>query len=384
MARRSIYLLLLAFAAPYLYDRYLAFSVILSNRPAAFQRKYNIKSHEVKFPTRIRNCEDVVLDEGMGLAILSCDPGRDKWNTVMGTFYPERLTENGGIYLYDYANPGLPDEEALKRITLKNFETDDFHPLGIEYEADTSTLYVVNHAQSGSVIEIFSLAPTAATATHIRTLKHPLIHTPNSIHALGDGKIFFTNDHFMRAAVSPLLSKIETFAGIPGGSIVYLDINKPDTAKTVARLPFANGIAMLNSTWLAVASSSKAGVYFFEVTPEYDLKSKGYIRTPSGVDNLSVDSKGKLVMAGHPFAPALMKISKDRANCVHESENEEERKACECGAPSWAAEWSSDGGIKEFYKGFHFCSSSMAVRDVSRGIGMVSGLYDKGLMVFRV
>lgn len=37
----------------------------------------------MKFADKLRNCEDALLDEAMGLAILSCDVGRDKWNTVM-------------------------------------------------------------------------------------------------------------------------------------------------------------------------------------------------------------------------------------------------------------------------------------------------------------
>lgn len=37
----------------------------------------------MKFADKLRNCEDALLDEAMGLAILSCDVGRDKWNTIM-------------------------------------------------------------------------------------------------------------------------------------------------------------------------------------------------------------------------------------------------------------------------------------------------------------
>jgi hypothetical protein len=39
--------------------------------------------YEIKFADTNRNCEDAVLDEKNGIAILTCDPGRDKWNTVM-------------------------------------------------------------------------------------------------------------------------------------------------------------------------------------------------------------------------------------------------------------------------------------------------------------
>lgn len=76
-------MLALAILAPWLYDRYLAFAPLISNRPGKLKETYNIKSHELKFEKRIRNCEDVVLDEELGVAIISCDPGRDWWNTVM-------------------------------------------------------------------------------------------------------------------------------------------------------------------------------------------------------------------------------------------------------------------------------------------------------------
>jgi arylesterase/paraoxonase len=272
----------------------------------------------------------------------------------------------------------------LKKLTFKNFpNAENFHPLGIEYEKDTSTLYVINHAREESVIEIFKVSPSSATATYVKTFKHPFLYAPNAIHSLGDGKLFITVDHYFQARNYLLLSKIETFSGAPGGTVIYIDINAPETAKIIARVPFANGIAMLNSTTLAVASTSKTGVYFYEVTPSHDLISKGYVRTPSTVDNISVDGKGKLLLAGHPFAFSLVATAAARANCVPGSENEEEKKACECGAPSWAAEWTPENGLKELYKGAGFCSSSTVVRDSSRGVGMITGLYDKGIMVFK-
>lgn len=301
---------------------------------------------------------------------------------------PEDGWENGGLWIYDYSS-GLPDSEALKPLSLKKFfNANNFHPLGIEYEVGTSTLYVVNHARNASVIEMFKVFAKAGTATHIGTLKHDLIHAPNSIHALGDGKLFVTNDHYFHARLSPLLSNIETWAGVPIASVVYVDVNKPETGKIVARLPFANGVTMLNSTTLAVGASSKAGVYFYEVTPEHDLKSKGYFRTPSGVDNISVDGNGKLLLAGHPFAPALVELSQRRGECYMDRIQPgpripEDGQLCACDSPSWAAEWTQEDGLKELYKGLEICSSSTVVRDASRGVGIVSALYDRGIMVFK-
>lgn len=110
-------------------------------------------------------------------------------------------------------------------------------------------------------------------------------------------------------------------------------------------------------------------------------------------------------MAGHPSALELLKVSKGRPTCNPNSDSEAERLACGCTAPSWvslthpviesfcdrrsanpvsqAAQWSEEKGLETLYKGYNFCSSSTMVRDVQRGIAMISGLYASGLMVVR-
>jgi arylesterase/paraoxonase len=249
-----------------------------------------------------------------------------------------------------------------------------------------STLYVINHSRfSGSVIEIFHLDLKTATATHTQTFSHPLIHAPNSIQLLGNGKMYVTNDHFVRAATSPFLSKVESFSALPGGTVIYTDISRPQDTKVAARVAFANGVVMLNTSTLVVASTTKSALYFYKVDEEYGLQFQTYIRTPAGPDNLSLDSTGKVLMAGHPFAPGLMQVSKSRPDCV-ENGSDEEKKACGCWAGSWVAEWSEESGLKTLVMDGAeegMCSSSTAVRDVKRGVGFVSMLYGKGIVVFR-
>jgi arylesterase/paraoxonase len=182
----------------------------------------------------------------------------------------------------------------------------------------------------------------------------------------------------------PLLSKIETFSGAPGGTIVYVDTRFPKSARVVARVPFANGVAFVNTTTLAVASTSKSGFYLFEVRENHDLSLKKIVRTPAAVDNLSVDGKGKVLLAGHPFGPALMRVSKGRVTCNPHGDLQE-KEACKCTAPSWVAEWSEKDGLATLYKnnGEEFCSSSTAVRDNDRGVGIVTGLYESGILIFK-
>ncbi|KAF2819976.1 calcium-dependent phosphotriesterase [Ophiobolus disseminans] len=384
--KSAISLVVLAALAPWLYDRYIGLSTIVVNRPGKLLHVNGFKGYEVKFADRIRNCEDVVLEEELGVAILSCDPGRDRWNTVMGAFHPPSTTHpednNGAIWIYDYST-----SQALTKLSISNAPTlnSDFHPLGIALDPKSSTLYIVNHARSGSCIEILHLDLPARTATHVRSLTHPLLHAPNAIEIFGNGKLYVSNDHYIRAAVSPLLSKIETFSGAPGGSVVYIDTNDMDASKIVARVPFANGIARLNDTTLVVASSSKPGLYFYSISPDLQsLELKNVVRTPAGADNLSIDSNSKILIAGHPFAPTLMHVAEGRWDC-DEKGTQEQKAKCGCWAPSWVGEWSEEGGLRTVLRdgGEKVCSSSTAVRDGERGVGFVSMLYGRGVVVFR-
>jgi arylesterase / paraoxonase len=68
---------------PYLVDRRMAIHPLVINAPHKLKEISAFKSHKIKFPDTLRNCEDILLDEELGIAYLSCDPGRDRWNTVM-------------------------------------------------------------------------------------------------------------------------------------------------------------------------------------------------------------------------------------------------------------------------------------------------------------
>lgn len=53
------------------------------------------------------------------------------------------------------------------------------------------------------------------------------------------------------------------------------------------------------------------------------------------------------------------------------------------GAASWASEWTPEGGVKHIYAGWEYPTSASVVRDRERGVGIVTGLYAKGLLVWR-
>lgn len=67
-------------------------SAQFANAPHKINKVSAFKSYDVKFAHQVRNCEDVVLDEDQGFALLSCNPTRDNWNPVMVPF----ITRNAG------------------------------------------------------------------------------------------------------------------------------------------------------------------------------------------------------------------------------------------------------------------------------------------------
>ncbi|KAJ9634575.1 hypothetical protein H2199_008858 [Coniosporium tulheliwenetii] len=296
-------ILAFSFAFPYLYDRYQGFKLILDNAPEKLPNISAFASAEIKFRDEVKNCEDAVMDESRGIAFLSCDSSRDHWDVIMGTSIDP--AESGAIYKFDYAST----PNTLVRLSLSNFPRPaDFHPLGISYHSQSNTLFVVNHRSSGPAIELFSYADHDSTALyHIRTLTHPLIHAPNAVTALSATSLLITNDHFFSIRKWPLLSRLEAYLAVPIGSIEHVDFSAPGEvhATQLARLPLPNGIAMVNQTTLTVASTSRPGVYFYDIHRPTDsgnikLELRRVIKTRFAPDNLRVDSRGRLLVAGHP------------------------------------------------------------------------------------
>ncbi|CEI40078.1 unnamed protein product [Fusarium venenatum] len=384
MALRSIFTVLaLGIFASFVFERINLLKTFYANAPTRLTKINNIGAHEVKFSERIRSCEDVLLIEKHHLAILACDGGRERYNTVMGIF-AGNVTENAKLWVHYYEAAG---EESLKPISLTGFpNANDFHSLGLAFDEQTSNLFVTNHAQAGPRIEMFNLDIDSLTARYIQTIEHPLIHGPNSIAIINGQELYVSNDHYITKRQSVLVSNLETYLGTPTGTVVHVSIKGSEIqAKVVARVPFANGIEILNSSTVAVASSSRAAVYFFDTPNPTALKYKSKIMLPFLPDNLS-GYGDKLMIAGHAHMPSLVKFTQSRRICndpvEYEHANSKTKEYCETAeATSWAAEWSESEGLKNLYVDTEYPSSSTVVK--GGRVGIITGLYAKGILVWR-
>lgn len=269
------------------------------------------------------------------------------------------------------------------------------------YNESTSTLFVASHRHDFPAIEMFKLDLGAYTATHLRSIQHPLVHGPNSIALLNDHELLVTNNNYFLARDNPILAKLETNLGLPGGSVVHVDISPvledpaaSVQASIVARLSFPNGIELLNDTTVAISSSSRAKVYFFSLAPAASpgaapkLTPISNFRVPFAPDNLSVSRDGALLVAGHPHVPSLGTFAHTRHICNSPEELAKAdagvRETCATlSAPSWAARWTEAGGLETLYADVEYPSSATAARDSDRKVGIISGLYAKGILVWR-
>lgn len=249
---------------------------------------------------------------------------------------------------------------------------------------------------------MFSLDLEEAKATHFRTIRHPLLHGPNSVTLINSNELLVTNDHHFPIAYSRVLATAETYLSLPIGTVVHVDVSelvKDPTAaveaSVVARVPFANGIEFLNSTTLAVASTSKTSVYLYNFSqPTTDAKAPPtltyltQIKFPFWVDNISVSKDGTLYVAGHPFPPLLNSYGKSRYDCRTPTEEAaadlEKQELCDAApGPSWVSRWTEAGGVEHLYAETEFPTSSTAAFDSERKIGIMTGLYAKGIIVWK-
>ncbi|KAK8074225.1 hypothetical protein PG994_005124 [Apiospora phragmitis] len=402
MALRSTWaFVLVAAISALVYPRIPILWSFYSNQPDRLIQINNIgPSYKVKFADKLRSCEDIILIESRGVAIVACDAGRERWNTVMGIFSPGPVP-GAEIYVYDYEQ--ADDDEALTRLQIVDYAPgEDLHTLGLALDEATSSLFIANHRHDGSRVEVFHLDFESHTLRHTHSIQHPLIRGPNSILLVNSREFYVSNDHHFLAKEHLLLSKMETYLGFPIGTLVHVDMSPmledPTAAvdaEVVARLPFPNGIELVNETTLAVASSNSASLRLYDVTPppadsarrHPTLRSSSSIRLPFMPDNLSKSSDGAIIIAGHPHAPSLSTFAATRHIC---NSPEERAKAepslqefCDKGkAGSWVSQW-KQAGVEHLYVGTDYPTSCTAIRDLGRNTGIISGLYARGLLVWR-
>ncbi|KAJ6513257.1 hypothetical protein C8R45DRAFT_857721 [Mycena sanguinolenta] len=378
----------------YIYRRRRVGSYLIFKRdsPAAFYAHGGTEAHcEFKTAPDFKFCEDAIFwdihDEATNSirheTIISCDPGRGEWNTVMGPL--KNPSPHGALWLLSTERDAVP-----QRITMQNYPSNhDFHPLGIAISPahgnTPSNLFAINHARHRTVIEQFTMSPASpGVATHVRTISSPYFVSPNSLALTSPSSFYVSNDHLMTRrlpwGLGSVLPITETMLTLPLGWVSHITLDPEPTAPisilehkfAAPFIPFANGVSLSPSgSHLAVASSTSAEVRMYSRDPTTNALSYTHsVPVPFCPDNLEFDESGTLIVSGHPHFLSLVKTKNDPANAR---------------APSWVVAINQTNDVETLFQsdGTYFSSSAGSLRDASTGTLLVNGLYETGVLVCR-
>ncbi|KAI7876037.1 calcium-dependent phosphotriesterase [Lichtheimia hyalospora FSU 10163] len=337
----------------------------------AIQPTDHKRCQKIEGPLGFRNCEDIIIAEP-GVAYTSCDPARDYDNMVMDVHRPKEREEQGHVWRIDYvSNP-----PTVRKIIQGS---SDFHPLGMAL--NNNRLYIINLAHHAPAsIQVFELS-SDNTALHVQTIRHPFIHTPNSISFWGnDGSFFFTNDHYF---INGIPKAIENYARIPLGSLGFYNATSKEAYKVMGGLLFPNGVACdKQASTVFVAETYKMVVNKYAViqdsiTGKLQVSVVDQIKVPgTAVDNVHYDgASGDLYIAGHPNGLALVN------KCKHATEQENVPMP-----PSRIVVWhttDNQSKIETVFEddGTTYGSSTTGATDHKNNKLLISGLYEKGIMI---
>lgn len=250
-------------------------------------------SHRINFfreidPVDLPNCrllkgieygsEDIEILPN-GLAFISSGL---KYPGLMN-FAPDRP---GEIFLLDL------NEENLRPSSLrisKGFDLSTFNPHGIstyiDEKDDSVYLFVVNHPQHKSTVEIFKFAEEENFLVHLKTIRHSALHSVNDIVAVGPESFYATNDHYF---MDFIMRHVEMFFGTTWTNVVYY--SPGDVREVATGFYMANGIAMSNDKkFIYVTDFTGHTISILEKHANWSLSPVKVVQLEPILDNLWVD-----------------------------------------------------------------------------------------------
>ncbi|MBN3298089.1 PON2 arylesterase, partial [Amia calva] len=216
---------------------------------------------------------------------------------------PHFSEEPGKIYVLDlHANHLKPVELRVSR----GFDLDSFNPHGISVYIDetdhTVYLFVVNHPNSESTVEIFRYNEEDNSIAHLKTIKHELLHHVNDIVAVGPESFYATNDHYFS---HELLRAVEMFLDLPWCDVIYYT---PEGAREVAAgFNSVNGINISpDNKYIYVVDILAQTIHVMEIQKDKTLTSVKAVQVGSLPDNIEVDRvTGDVWLGCHPNAAKM-------------------------------------------------------------------------------
>lgn len=209
----------------------------------------------------------------------------------------------GGIYYLKLDSP-----KALAH-SFKFDHPVDFHPHGLSFFRDKQKkkyLFTNNHRDDGShTVEIFSIT-AGDNLEHEITISSNELTSPNDLVAVGPRQFYVTNDGRYHDQTT---RSMDTFLGRKTGNVLFYDGNAFKTI--VDNLHFPNGIAFDSRTSSLIVGETLSGNLIIYRLDDYNLiQSVDNFFIGTGIDNLSLEEAGSILVAVHPNLWALSRHMK--------------------------------------------------------------------------
>jgi arylesterase / paraoxonase len=204
--------------------------------------------------------------------------------------------DRGDLFAFDLSNA----EATLRNLTADL--VDDFRPLGLSLHVDsegTTTLMAVNDATGGRKrVEVFRVgAEDPFVLSHVRTVEHERIVSPNDLAAVGPDAFYLTNDHTTRPS---WWREVKDYLLWTHSDVLFWD---GDRMRVVDEgLRYANGIALSHDgrTVYVAETIGRALRTYARDADTGQLTLRHRIPCGTGVDNIDVDEAGNLWIGAHP------------------------------------------------------------------------------------
>lgn len=246
----------------------------------------------VKIYNNMPGPEDLDIDAENGLLFIS---QTDRWKLRSGA------QTNDGIYLLDLNKDTVPYK-------LHTTYAGAFHPHGISFlkQDGSDYLFVINHNQEGSSVELFSFKND--TLFHLVSFKADMMCCTNDLVAVDTDQFYVTNDHGYKDG---MMRTLEEYLRLPRSYLLYFD--GQSFKKVYEGLNYANGVNVSpngKEVYVTETTGRKISVLDRNIsTGELQLRFTKDLET--GLDNITIDSDGNLWIAAHPKLFDFVGHSKD-------------------------------------------------------------------------
>ncbi|ETS86818.1 hypothetical protein PFICI_00646 [Pestalotiopsis fici W106-1] len=235
-----------------------------------------------------------VLSQSQGTLVV-IDPDTKKARKLkLDNFYGPFVTHGIDVI----ADPKAGAKKAVYIFAVNHLPNPDFWDESFVPRTTTTASSSSQPAKTRSQIEIFRHEIGSATARHIRSVRDPLIRTPNDILALSPQRFLVTNDHHYREGFMREVEDINPFAAWT--ETVQVDLSDLlaasadqgiKTSVVVEGIHNNNGLGRgRTDTELLIASAAGGSLHFVEPSPaqaDHSFQIVDKLLLDSTIDNPS-------------------------------------------------------------------------------------------------